>query len=143
MWAAGPDGPRLMAERPWWDWGLHLRADLGPGRAPGRVLPVIVSDAATNALRNPLAVWKVAEIARTADLRPELEELPRCWPPGGRALGPTGPRHPSGVPRRAPSLSLVFGDVEVRTVEGSHSWLMTDPSAFTEYSSPTSWPDAP
>ncbi|MDD7922196.1 alpha/beta fold hydrolase [Actinomycetospora chibensis] len=129
VWAAGPDGPRLMAERPWWDWGLHLRADLDPGRAPGRVLPVIVSDAATNALRNPLAVWKVAEIARTADLRAELEELRRRGLPVVVLWG----RQDRVIPQASlAALRLALGDVDVRTVEGSHSWLMTDPSAFTE-----------
>lgn len=30
------------------------------------------------------------------------------------------------------ALRLALGDVEVRTVDGSHSWLMTNPGALTE-----------
>jgi hypothetical protein len=30
------------------------------------------------------------------------------------------------------ALRLALGDAEVRTVEGTHSWLITDPDAFTE-----------
>lgn len=129
VWATGADGLRLMSERPWWDWGLHLQADLGPGRLLGRVVPVIVSDAATNALRNPLAVWKVAELARTADLRGELEELRRRRLPVVVVWG----RQDRVLPEASlAALRLALGDAEVRTVEGTHSWLITDPDAFTE-----------
>ncbi len=129
VWATGADGPRLMSERPWWDWGLHLQADLGPGGLLGRVVPVIVSDAATNALRNPLAVWKVAELARTADLREELEELRHRRLPVVVVWG----RQDRVLPEASlAALRLALGDAEVRTVEGTHSWLITDPDAFTE-----------
>lgn len=95
----------------------------------GRVVPVIVSDAATNALRHPFAVWKVAELARTADLRAELEELRRCGLPIVVVWG----RQDRVITQASlAALRLALGDVEVRTVEGSHSWLMTDPGAFTE-----------
>jgi pimeloyl-ACP methyl ester carboxylesterase len=129
VWGTGPDGPRLMSERPWWDWGLHLQGDLDPGRLLGRIVPVIVSDAATNALRNPLAVWKVAELARTADLREELEELRRRRLPVVVVWG----RQDRVLPEASlAALRLALGDADVRTVEGTHSWLITDPDAFTE-----------
>ncbi|PVZ06318.1 alpha/beta fold hydrolase [Actinomycetospora cinnamomea] len=129
VWATGPAGPRLMSERPWWDWGLHLQADLDPGGPFGRVVPVIVSDAATNALRNPLAVWRVAELARTADLRHELEELRRRRLPVVVVWG----RQDRVLPEASlAALRLALGDDVVRTVEGTHSWLITDPDAFTE-----------
>ncbi|MDD7939587.1 alpha/beta fold hydrolase [Actinomycetospora lutea] len=129
VWAAGPRGDRLMSERPWWDWGLHLQADLGSGWSASRVVPVIVSDAATNALRNPFAVWKVAELARTADLRDELEELRRRRLPVVVVWG----RQDRVLPAASfAALRLALGDAVVHTVEGSHSWLISDPDAFTE-----------
>jgi pimeloyl-ACP methyl ester carboxylesterase len=129
VWATGPEGPRLMSERPWWDWGMHLQADLDPGRLLGRVVPVILSDAATNALRNPVAVWKVAELARTADLREELEELRRRRLPVVVLWG----RQDRVLPEASlAALRLALGEAAVRTVDGSHSWLITDPDAFTE-----------
>jgi pimeloyl-ACP methyl ester carboxylesterase len=68
---------RSMRERPHWDWGLHLQADLWPVRQLTRVIPVIVEDAVPNLVRNPRAIWRVAHLARTADLTPELDELKR------------------------------------------------------------------
>jgi pimeloyl-ACP methyl ester carboxylesterase len=129
VWATGPQGVRFMSERPWWDWGLHLRADLGPGRSLGRVVPVIVSDAATNALRHPVAVWRAAELARTADLRDELEELRRRRLPVVVVWG----RQDRVLPEASlAALRLALGDEAVHTVDGTHSWLITDPDAFTE-----------
>ncbi|GAA4790998.1 alpha/beta fold hydrolase [Actinomycetospora chlora] len=129
VWAEGPAGARMMSERPWWDWGLHLQEDLGPAWGLGRVVPVVLSDAATNALRNPLAVWRVAELARTADLRVELDELRRRGLPVVIVWG----RQDRVLPEASlTALRLALGDAEVRTVEGTHSWLITDPDAFTE-----------
>jgi pimeloyl-ACP methyl ester carboxylesterase len=129
VWAADDSGSRLMSERPWWDWGLHLQADLSPARQAGRVLPVVLADAATNALRHPLAVWRVAELARTADLRAELEELARRQLPVIVLWG----RRDQVLPAASlAAIRLALGDPTVYVVEGSHSWLLSDPAAFTE-----------
>lgn len=129
VWSAGEAGPRLMSERPWWDWGLHLQADLSPGRQAGRLLPVMLADAATNALRHPLAIWRVAELARTADLRPQLEELARRGLPVVVLWG----RRDQVLPAASlTAIRLALGDVAVHVVEGTHTWLISDPAAFTE-----------
>lgn len=57
-WTDGRGVVRALRERPLWDWGLHLQADLLPGRQLTWVLPVILRDAVPNLLRNPTAVWK-------------------------------------------------------------------------------------
>ena len=57
-------GVRSMAERPLWDWGLHLPSDVLPLRQVRRVIPVILEDAVPNQVRNPRAVWRVAQLAR-------------------------------------------------------------------------------
>ena len=44
---------RSMAERPLWDWGIHLPADIFPMRQARRVLPVIVAEALPNLIREP------------------------------------------------------------------------------------------
>ena len=62
---------------PLWDWGIHFPGDVLPGRQIRRVLPVVLEDAVPNLLRNPRAVWRVAQLARKADLTAELEELKR------------------------------------------------------------------
>ncbi len=66
-----------MRERPLWDGGLHLPADLLLRRQLTRVVPVIVADPVPNVLRNPRTISRVAHLARTADLTGQLEELKR------------------------------------------------------------------
>ena len=88
-----------IAERPLWDWGLHFPSDVWPIRQATRVLPVILEDALPNLLRSPGSVVKVANMARRADLRPELEELKRRRVPGDGHLGQPGRHHPQGVLR--------------------------------------------
>ena len=73
-WRSG-GGLRSIAERPLWDWGLHFPGDVWPIRQATRVLPVLVEDFLPNLVRNPRAIVKVANLARRADLRHELETL--------------------------------------------------------------------
>ena len=120
---------RSMAQRPLWDWGLHLQADLLPWRQATRVIPVILGDAVPNLLRNPGALWRVGHLARTADLTAELEVLKRrklpvvvLWGRNDNVLPPTC----------LASLRGALGDPEVITVDGSHSWLLSNPKAFGE-----------
>ena len=46
-----------VAQRPLWDWGLHLPQDIFPVRQMRRVLPVILEAAIPNAMRDPHAFW--------------------------------------------------------------------------------------
>lgn len=130
-WAHTGSTIRSMAERPLWDWGLHLQRDLLPLRQLTRVLPVIVEDAFGNAVRNPRAAWRVAGLARRADLTLQLEELKRrrlpvvvLWGENDRVLTPAG----------LDSLRAAAGLDEAHciTVPGNHSWLLADPAAFGE-----------
>src|SRR5207253_2055908 len=50
---------RTLAERPLWDWGLHFPGDIFPLPQLRKVLPVMLEDFLPNALRNPLAFWRV------------------------------------------------------------------------------------
>lgn len=76
-WTDGKGVLTAMRERPLWDWGLHLQADLWPSRQMTRVLPVILRDALHGLLRDPGALWRAGKLARTADLTGELGELQR------------------------------------------------------------------
>ena len=118
---------RFLRDRPIWDWGLHLRADVLPIRQLTRVLPVIAQDVARNLLRSPGARWRVGRLASTADLRPELEELKR------RRVPVVWDRQDQVIPEASlAALRLALGDPRVVTVEGSHAWLIRDPRSFTE-----------
>jgi pimeloyl-ACP methyl ester carboxylesterase len=120
---------KTMAERPLWDWGLHLQADIWPARQARRVVPVIVQEAVPNLLRNPRALWRVGRLAARANLVPELEELTRRGLPVVVLWG-TGDKV---VPAAClASLQAALGDPQVVTVEGNHSWLLADPDGFAE-----------
>jgi pimeloyl-ACP methyl ester carboxylesterase len=127
-WAQG-SVVRTLAERPLWDWGLHVPADLWPHRQLTRVLPVLVDGLLPNVLRNPRAVWRVAGLARRADLSAELEELKRRHLPVVILWGVSDQIIP---PEALKALQAALGEVEVVSVEGSHNWLIADPGGFCE-----------
>jgi pimeloyl-ACP methyl ester carboxylesterase len=119
---------RSIAERPLWDWGLHFPSDVWPVRQATRVLPVVVEDLLPNLVRNPRAIIRVANLARRADMRGELERL------RDRGLPITilwGTR--DGIVTRESFEALcVASGVDGTVVEGSHSWLLADPQQFGE-----------
>lgn len=119
---------RSITERPLWDWGLHFPADVWPIRQASRVLPVIAEDLLPNIVRHPRAMVKVANLARRADLRAEVEAL------RDRGLPITiiwGTRD-GVIPRESFEALCVASGVEGTVVEGSHSWLLADPDHFGE-----------
>lgn len=120
---------RAMRERPLWDWGLHLQADILPMRQLTRVVPVIVADAVPNLLRHPRTIWRVADLARTADLTVELEGLKQRRLPIVILWG----QQDTVIPRASvESLRMALGDPQLITVPGNHSWLLADPDGFGE-----------
>lgn len=122
------DRNRKMADRPLWDWGIHFPADLLGPRQIARVLPVVLEDAVPNLVRNPRAFWKVAGLARSADLQDELEALKArklpiviLWGDKDRI-----------IPRASfDDLCTAIGRAG-EVVPGTHSWLLADPDAFGE-----------
>jgi len=121
-------GVRSMAERPLWDWGLHLPSDVLPLRQVRRVIPVILEDAVPNLVRNPRAVWRVAQLARKADLTPELEELKRRRLPVAVLWGD---QDELITKASFDALCTALG-APGEVVHGSHSWLLADPDRLGE-----------
>ncbi|HET6502401.1 MAG TPA: alpha/beta hydrolase [Amycolatopsis sp.] len=128
-WSDGRGALKAISERPLWDWGLHLPADLRPGRQLARVLPVILRDMVPNLLRSPGAIWRVAHLAATADLTAELVELNRRRLPVVIVWSSQDNVIPE-VTRM--SLRSVLGEPRLITVPGGHGWLLTDPGRFGE-----------
>ena len=128
--AAWKRGKRLasLAERPLWDWGLHLQSDMWPLNQATRVLPVVLEDAVPNLLRHPRSMWRMAQLARSADLRPEREELKRR----GLPVTIIWAKRDGVVPRESFDALCVAAGAEGRVVDGSHSWLLADPDRFSE-----------
>jgi len=119
---------RSISERPLWDWGLHMPSDVWPVRQATRVVPVMVEDLLPNLLRNPRAIVRVANLARRADLRPELERLRDRGVPITILWG----TRDGVIPRESFEALCVASGVEGTVVEGSHSWLLADPEHFGE-----------
>jgi pimeloyl-ACP methyl ester carboxylesterase len=119
---------KSIAERPLWDWGLHFPSDVWPVRQATRVLPVIAEDLVPNLLRHPRALVKVANLARRADLRTELETLRD----DGVSVTIIWATRDGIIPRESFEALCVASGVEGTVVEGSHSWLLADPEQFGE-----------
>jgi pimeloyl-ACP methyl ester carboxylesterase len=116
-----------MAGRPLWDWGIHFPGDVSPFKFR-QVLPVVLEDALPNVIRNPRAMWKVANLARTADLTPELEEIKARELPVVVLWGDKD----KIIPKTAFDALCVAIGKEGSVIEGTHSWLLADPDAFVE-----------
>lgn len=119
---------RSIAERPLWDWGIHFPADVWPLRQATRVLPVVAEDVLPNLVRNPRALVKVANLARRADLRSELEALRDSGLPVTVLWG----TRDGVIPRESFEALCVASGASGTEVEGSHSWLLADPHQFGE-----------
>jgi pimeloyl-ACP methyl ester carboxylesterase len=90
---------------------------------------VVLGDALPNLVRNPAALWRVGHLARTADLTAELEELKDRGLP---VVVLWGRRDSVLPPACLASMRQALGDPQVITVDGNHSWLLSDPRAFGE-----------
>lgn len=119
---------RSITERPLWDWGLHFPGDVLPLRQATRVLPVLVEDFVPNLVRNPRAIVRVANLARRADLRTQVDEL-RAQ---GMPITILWATRDGVIPRESFEALCVAAGVEGTVVEGSHSWLLADPDRFGE-----------
>jgi pimeloyl-ACP methyl ester carboxylesterase len=119
---------RSIAERPLWDWGLHFPSDIWPLRQATRVLPVLAEDLVPNLLRHPRAIIKVANLARRADLRVELEALRDR----GLPVSIIWATRDGIIPRESFEALCIASGVKGTVVEGSHSWLLADPDHFGE-----------
>jgi pimeloyl-ACP methyl ester carboxylesterase len=117
-----------IAKRPLWDWGLHFPGDILPLPQATRVIPVILEDAIPNLVRNPRSLYRVGQLARRADLRPELEALKERGVPVTVLWG----SRDGIIPRESFEALCVAVGAQGRVVEGSHSWLLADPDRFCE-----------
>ena len=128
VWKDGRRGERLLADRPWWDWGLRLPVEFRR-RDARRVLPVVLRDLIGNVARNPGAVLRAAELARSADLRPELTTLARDGLPVSILWGARDGVVPEAAFLATCAAAGACGDV---IEDAGHAWLLADPHGFGE-----------
>lgn len=126
-WQDGRGVVRPMAERPLWDWGFQLRGEVRPSGRAVLAMPRIVREAVPNIARNPGVVWRVASMARAADLATELVAL------RGRELPVTvtWSDRDTVIPFASfVKLRAALGAPHSVIVSGGHGWLIDDPWLF-------------
>ena len=99
-----------------------------PLRQATKVVPVMAEDFVPNMLRNPRAMMRVANLARRADLRHELEQLRDQ----GLPISIIWATRDGVIPRESFEALCVASGVEGTVIEGSHSWLLAEPDRFGE-----------
>ncbi|HEV8063303.1 MAG TPA: alpha/beta fold hydrolase [Acidimicrobiales bacterium] len=116
---------RLMAERPLWDWALHLLSEFPLKEFPVAAAPVF-RDLGHNLIWHLPSVALAAHITRHSDLRSELSAVVAAGIPVNviRACD-------DGVVPQAcfDDQCLAAGCTGV-VVDGNHGWPLTDPDAF-------------
>jgi pimeloyl-ACP methyl ester carboxylesterase len=117
-----------FSDRPWWEWSRSLGSDLFAFQSLTRVLPAVIGQAVPNIVHNPLAMWRVSDIVRRADLRREVRvlksrgvPLTMVWSDRDRLVSYDGF---SAMCRAAGVRGVV--------VPGNHSWLIADPTRFAD-----------
>jgi pimeloyl-ACP methyl ester carboxylesterase len=128
VWRTGQRGEQSLADRPLWDWGLRLPGEFGK-RHYRKVLPVVLRDVVGNALTNPGAVWRAADLARTADLREELATLAERGLPVSILWGSEDNVVPEATFLAMCEALGAPGDI---IEDAGHSWLLADPEGFGE-----------
>lgn len=118
---------RTLADRPLWDWGLHLPVEWAR-KGYRRVLPVVLRDLAENVVRHPANLLRAARLAAGADLRQELSELADRGLPVTILWGERDQVLPEAAFVALCEAAGDNGDI----VSGSHSWLLADPDGFGE-----------
>ena len=126
IWTEGPDGGRLLSERPLWHWAAHFSHDIATTRRLWATLRHITEDAVPNLVTNPVGVWRAAEMARRVDLRAELMAIRAAGVPV-TAVSSEGDNI---VPRAAFDALCASLGVNGHMIEGRHSWLLADPENF-------------
>jgi pimeloyl-ACP methyl ester carboxylesterase len=128
VWRTGRSGEQSLADRPLWDWGLRLPGEFGK-RHYRKVLPVVLRDVVGNALTNPGAVWRAADLARSADLRDELATLAERGLPVSILWGSEDNVVPEATFLAMCEAVGAPGDI---IEDAGHSWLLADPEGFGE-----------
>ncbi|MDG3009184.1 alpha/beta fold hydrolase [Rhodococcus sp. D2-41] len=127
VWSSRSGDHRPLRERPLWGWGAAALSDAVATRPPLSALAAIATDTMANALRNPVEVWQISRLARTADLRYELDVLARR----GLPVGVVWSKGDTFIPRASfEQLRAALGNPHVHHVPGCHGWLIGNPDRF-------------
>jgi hypothetical protein len=117
-----------MAQRPLWEWGVYLVEDvLSPGSL-ARVVPAVLGDFVPNIVHRPMALMRVAEFIRTADLLDEAVAVAEK----GIPVVPVWSDRDVLVPRGSHVAVCKATGAPGVVVPGNHTWLIADPELFVD-----------
>jgi len=119
---------RPMAERPLWEWGRELGADLLGLSSMARILPPVLEEAVPNFVQHPMAMWRVAEFVRRADLLPQAARVAELGVP----MTVVWSDRDRLVPHAAFAALCEASGVDGVVVPGFHSWMIADPVRFAD-----------
>ncbi|HUO48460.1 MAG TPA: alpha/beta fold hydrolase [Acidimicrobiales bacterium] len=119
---------RPMADRPLWEWGRELGADLFGLSSVVRILPPVLEQAVPNFVQHPMAMWKVAEFVRRADLLPQAAQVAAM----GIPLTVVWSDRDRLIPHAAFAALCEVAGVDGHVVPGFHSWMIADPIRFAD-----------
>jgi pimeloyl-ACP methyl ester carboxylesterase len=125
VWHRVGDEVRLVADRPAWDWGLHLLSEFPLGNFPGTPVTVL-RDLAHNLWRHPVSISLVAHLIRRSDLHTELGIIAAKGVPVS-VVWANGDRVVTRSEYEDQCVAACCVGTEVR---GNHGWLLNDPQAF-------------
>lgn len=115
-----------VSPRPLRDWITGFAREFSSVRDTAEMAVAARDDILTNLWRNPLALMRVATVARNADVRQELSGLGALGVPS-LVLTSEGD---SVIPLRCFEAVCEFLGTRGQVVTGKHSWLLTDPDSF-------------
>jgi pimeloyl-ACP methyl ester carboxylesterase len=121
-------GHRPMADRPLWDWGRELGADLFGLSSVVRILPPVLEEAVPNFVQHPMAMWRVAEFVRRADLVPQAAAVAAL----GIPLTVVWSDRDRLIPHTGFAALCEAAGVDGHVVPGYHSWMIGDPLRFAD-----------
>jgi pimeloyl-ACP methyl ester carboxylesterase len=124
----GTDGRTSASERPLWEWGRDLGADLLGLSVMIRTLPPLLEEAVPNIVQRPLAMWRVAEFVRRADLVSEAAAVARR----GTPMTVVWSDRDRLVPHAGFAGLCDAAGVEGQVVPGFHSWMIAEPRRFAD-----------
>jgi pimeloyl-ACP methyl ester carboxylesterase len=124
--AAGEHRP--MADRPLWDWGRELGADLLGLSSMMRILPPVLEQALPNIVQHPMGMWRVAEFVRRADLVPEAMRVAAM----GIPITVVWSDRDRLIPHAGFAALCDAAGVDGHVVPGFHSWMIGDPVRFAD-----------
>ena len=125
-WERGEQGERLLAERPLWDWGLHLAREFPTTKRFPVAAMGVLRDLSHNLVWHFPNMSVVAAIILRSDLREELARVRE----GGVPAAVIWAADDRVITRACFDDQCEALGIDGRVVQGGHGWPLTEPDSF-------------